>query len=55
MDGSDQQHIIVNEVVRPNGIAVDTVAQYVYWVDIKLGTVSHKQYYAIRTSQANII
>ena len=50
MDGSDQQHIIVNDVVWPNGIAVDTIAQYVYWVDVKLGTVSHKQYYAIRTS-----
>ena len=55
MDGSDEQHIIVNDVAWPNGIAVDTIAQYVYWVDVKLGMVSHKQYYAIRTSQANII
>ena len=55
MDGSDQQHIIVNDVVWPNGITVDTIAQYVYWVDTKLGMVSHKQYYAIRASQANVI
>ena len=55
MDGSDEQHIIVNDVVWPNGIAVDTITQYVYWVDVKLGMVSHKQFYAIGTSQANII
>ena len=55
MDGSAQQHIITNDVVWPNGIAVDTITQYVYWVDGNLGTVSHKQYYVIRTSQANII
>ena len=55
MDGSDQQHIIVNDVVWPNGIAVDTIAQYVYWVDVKQGMVSHRQYYAIRILQANII
>ena len=42
MDGSDQQHIITDDVEWPNGIAVDTITQHVYWVDGKLETVSHK-------------
>ena len=46
MDGSNQQHIVVNDVAWPNGIAVDTkITQYVYWVDGKLGTVSHNRYH----------
>ena len=45
MDGSNQQHIVVNDVAWPNGISVDIITQYVYWVDGKLGMVSHNRHH----------
>ena len=33
MDGTGQRHIVVDGLVWPNGIAVDTITQRIYWVD----------------------
>jgi low density lipoprotein receptor-related protein 5/6 len=41
MDGSDHERIVAADLAWPNGVAVDTITQSVYWVDGKLGTVSH--------------
>jgi integrin beta 2 len=42
MDGSHQEYIVEDNVVWPNGIAVDTITRQVYWVDGYLGTVGYK-------------
>ncbi|XP_062499695.1 low-density lipoprotein receptor-related protein 8-like [Corticium candelabrum] len=39
MDGTGQRHIVVDGLVWPNGIAVDTITQRIYWVDGNRGVV----------------
>ena len=33
MDGTGQRHIVVDGLVWPNGKAVDTITQRIYWVN----------------------
>ena len=39
MDGTERRDLVVDAISQPNGIAIDLVAQRVYWADSDLDTL----------------
>lgn len=44
-DGSDRRVIVDNNIVWPNGLAIDHVLKMIYWVDVKLNTLETADFY----------
>ncbi|XP_054157104.1 very low-density lipoprotein receptor-like isoform X1 [Oppia nitens] len=52
MDGSNKHHLINNNLIWPNGIALDSATNRLYWSDAKVGRI---EYMDLKTNQRVIV
>jgi integrin beta 2 len=44
-DGSDRRIIVEDNIIWPNGLAIDYVTNNIYWTDVKLNTIEAVDFY----------